>query len=158
MSSPFLSAVRGFGLGWCCSSHSGVTRGPLVILTRPQSSKGDMNHPVVGEVSRCSLCALTKPCNPGIFFRLRLHMGKGISTRPRTHNKPCDDGVFSDVYCLMTISKCQPHCQSSHNDIRKEFFLLLEIIYWWMRCCCLILDWEESVMFRRSCLLAWFAF
>lgn len=59
---------------------------------------------------------------------------------------------------LMTISKCQPHCQSSHNDIRKEFFLLLEIIYWWMRCCCLILDWEESVMFRRSCLLAWFAF
>lgn len=53
-----------------------------LFLTGPQSSKADVNHLVVGEVSGCSLCAMTQPCNPGIFSRLWLHMGKEISTDP----------------------------------------------------------------------------
>lgn len=85
MSSPSLSAVRGFGPERCCGSEPGVTQGPLVILTGPQSSEAVMNHPAVREVSGCSLCAVTQPCNPGIFSRLWLHMGKGISTKPHTH-------------------------------------------------------------------------
>ncbi len=85
MSSPSLSVVRGFGPERCCSSEPCVTQGPLVILTGPQSSEAVMNHPAVGEVSGCSLCAVTQPCNPGIFSRLWLHMGKGISTKPHIH-------------------------------------------------------------------------
>lgn len=38
-----------------------------------------------GQVSGCSLYAVTQPCNPGIFSRLWLHMGKGISTKTHTH-------------------------------------------------------------------------
>lgn len=71
-------------------------------MTEPQSFEAVMNHAVVGEVSGCSLCAVTQPFIPGIFSRLWLHMGKGIIYQT-PYTQPRDDRVFVDVQDVLNV-------------------------------------------------------
>ena len=119
-SSPSLSDARGFGAEWCCGSEPGVTKGPLVILTGPQISEADMNHPAVGEVSGCSLCAVTQPCDQGIFSHLWLHKGKEISTKPQTTHTAlwwsCVCTYFKRTYPIAV--------SPGNNDAQEEYVFL----------------------------------
>lgn len=95
-----------------------------LFLTGPQSSEADMNHLAVGEVSGCSLCAMTQPSNPGILSRLWLHMGKGISTNPKTYTQPHLDQCF--YRCSRCFKwpyfECQVLCWNSRVSSNEVYF------------------------------------
>lgn len=118
--------ICGFGPRYGDRSQTVVAQGAL----RSEQTSG-VNHLVVREVSWCSLCVLTKPCNQCILFRLWFHMGKG-ETYQTLHGLKW--------FCFCKYSKCfqQPgqstniRCQTTvpgWNGCTSFFFT---VIYWWI--------------------------
>lgn len=126
MSFPSLSAIRGFGLERCCGSEPGVTKGPLVILTGPQSSEADMNHPAVG--GKCQdvhFVQWPSPATQGYFPACGHKWEKEYLPNPVQHTQPCDH-VCVDVQDILNDHILYDKFIAGNpgrNDARKEYFI-----------------------------------